>query len=316
MTDQPLPSLTGTGQDRLTFEDIDQQYKLKIRSFIRLSMSSVFTTLEKEVDMGQLRAMGVIPVMFFLQFRAEPPPLALLSRVETRFEVFLRHAAPPGRGGEGDAGTGDAGPSRLLLDMRVDILGQAGSGDPKALGGGHRSREMVKAGWMRGVHVITKPLAPPGERFPAEIPEPLRGLAVTPLAEPYPTVEGLDGAPEGFQQADTGQWREQRSVWGMQNTDVNQHVNVQEYLQGLENHFTRLVFGAGRPPGGHRIVRTDILFRKPFFQGQPLCLRGDLYLDGNRSVMLGGIHPVDPEGGIVERPSVFTRMEGEFSTGP
>ena len=66
----------------------------------------------------------------------------------------------------------------------------------------------------------------------------------------------------------------------------------------------------------HRIVRTDILFRKPFFRGQPLCLRGDLYLEGNRSVMLGGIHPVDPEGGVIERPSVFTRMEGEFSTAP
>ena len=128
-------------------------------------------------------------------------------------------------------------------------------------------------------------------------------------------MEGLNVPPGGFQQTHTGQWREQRSVWGMQNTDVNQHVNVQEYLQGLEDHFTRLVFGAGRPPGDHRIVRTDILFRKPFFRGQPLCLRGDLYLDGGRSVMLGGIHPVDPEGGIIERPSVFTRMEGEFSPG-
>ena len=104
MTEQPMPSLTGTGQDRLTFEDIDQQYRLKIRSFIRLSMSSVFGALEKEVDMGRMRALGVIPVMFFLQFRAEPPPLALLSRVETRFEVFLRRAAPPGAAGEGDAG--------------------------------------------------------------------------------------------------------------------------------------------------------------------------------------------------------------------
>lgn len=311
MTEQPMPSLTGTGQDRLTFEDIDQQYRLKIRSFIRLSMSSVFGALEKEVDMGRMRALGVIPVMFFLQFRAEPPPLALLSRVETRFEVFLRRAPPPGAVGEGDAG-----PGRLLLDMRVDILGQAGSGDPAALGGGKRSREMVKAGWMRGVHVITRPLAPPGERFPPDTPEPLRGLAVAPLEEPYPTVEGLDVPPGGFQRAHPGQWREQRSVWGMQNTDVNQHVNVQEYLQGLEDHFTRLVFGAGRSVGDHRIVRTDILFRKPFFRGQPLCLRGDLYLDGDRSVMLGGIHPVDPEGGIVERPSVFTRMEGEFSTVP
>ncbi len=28
--------------------------------------------------------------------------------------------------------------------------------------------------------------------------------------------------------------------------------------------------------------------------------------------MLGGVHPMDPEGGVVDTPSVFTRMEGAF----
>lgn len=309
MTDQPREYLAGTGQDHLTFEDIDQLHNLKIRAFIRLCMNPVFTELEREFQVSALRAEGVIPVMFYLRFTAQPAALELMSRVRTEFQVHLRRGAPAA---ENAAAQSTPGASRLLLDMNVDILAAEKHGGSGSLGGGPRSDRLVKAGHFRGLHVITRPLAPRAERHLAVTPERLRKLMEHPLDEPYPTVGLLETPPEGYGALDSGQWGEQRTVWGLQNTDINQHINVLEYMNHLENHFTRLIHGAGQDAANHRTVRTEILFRKPFFRGEPMAMRGQLYVKERHTVMLGGIYPAEPEGGPPPRPSVFARMEGQF----
>lgn len=314
-----MDALTGEDQGRITFEEIDQHYHLKTRSFIRLCMSPVFRDLDRRLDLKALRADGVIPIMFYLQFESYPIPLAFNAKVRTEHSVRLCRAQAPGRDGQPGAGG-----ERLLLDMEIAVSAEGGLGDSQALGGGGGTGEMVAAGRMRGVHVMTKLLAAPGERQLIGTPEQLRRLREHPWEEPYPTPALLLSPPEGYLEQDAGEWKRQRSVWGLHNTDINQHVNVLEYITEMEDHCNRMLFGAGLPVERHRIGKLSILFRKPFFKGDPHAMQGRLFTEAaeaaegakstikGRTMMLGGIHRFDPEGGIDPRPSVTARIEGEF----
>ena len=55
MSEAPLESLHGRGAGRLDFEDIDQDYHLKIRAFIKFCMPAVFGHLERTFDLRSLR---------------------------------------------------------------------------------------------------------------------------------------------------------------------------------------------------------------------------------------------------------------------
>jgi hypothetical protein len=308
MADAPLPFVEGSGEGRLGFEEIDQGYQLKIHPLIRLCMTPVFTDLERQVDLRSLRLEGTIPIMFYLEFGVHPQPLAFFGRVRTQHRVHLRRsviAGPPG------ASAGRV--ERLLLDMRIEVSAEESSGDRASLGAERRSGSYAPAGWMRGVHVLTRPVAPPGQRHLLNVPEQLRGLQEHPWEGPYPSIELLSEVPPAFREGEAGPWQEQRSVWALHNTDINQHVNVQEYLTGLENHFSRILFGANLPVARHRIAQMRVLFRKPFFAGEAHAFRGRLFTDDHRTLLLGGVHRLEPEGGLDPLPSVFARMEGEIS---
>jgi hypothetical protein len=301
----PLSVVEGSRQSHLSFEHIDQGFQLKIRALVGLCMAPVMIDLHKRFDLQGLRAKGTIPIMFSLQFETEPQPLVFGGRVETRYRAWLRRSVQPGPPG---ASAGKV--ERLLLDMDVDVSAEEAPGDRMALGAAPGTGRTVHAGRMRGLHVLTRPVAPPGERQVATVPEELRGMQEHPFSEPYPSAELLQAVPSGFAERETGPWQELRSVFALHNTDVNQHVNVIEYITGLENHFARMLYGANVPVARHRIARMAVLFRKPFFSGDAHALRGRLFLDGARTLMLGGVHRVEPEGGLDPRPSVATRMEG------
>lgn len=306
---QTRDCIEGQGSDTLHFEELDQRFHLKIRSFIQLCMPPIFSTLDRDYDLRGLRRDGVAPIMFFLQFESEPRALAFGGRVETPFQVRLHRATlPPAERSSPQQ------PDRLLLDMRIDVQAQAGSGNPLVVG--EDAGEVVRAGRMRALHVLTRPVAPKGERVVAQVPAQLAALQEHTFPEPYPTLDGLRQVPEGFDKRETGHWREFRSVWGSSNTDINQHVNVHEYIRGAENHFARMLFGAGLPVEAHRIDRADILFRRPGFMGMAFGIRGSLHTRGSQTLLLAGVHRLTEAGGLDPVPSVFARMEGSFVEGP
>ena len=307
-TDAPMPRLEGKGKGQLGFEELDQHYQIKIRSMIKLCMPPIFGALDRQFAVNSMRAEGTIPVMFYLEFESYPQPLAFNGRQEVDYQVALKRSvtpAPPERGG--------SPVQRLLFDMHMDLSAEEGSGDPQLLGGGTSSGRMVPAGRMRGVHVITRPVAPPDQRQVIDVPAQLRGLAEQPWDEPFPAIETLAQAPAGFAEVEVGTAVEQQSVWALHNTDINQHVNVHEYITALENHFARQLFAAKLPVARHHIARTDILFRKPSFMGEAHGARGRLFVAGERTVFLGGVHRVQADGTLDPRPSVFARMHGKLN---
>jgi hypothetical protein len=78
----------------------------------------------------------------------------------------------------------------------------------------------------------------------------------------------------------------------------------------MENHFSRLLFAARLPLAQHRIAISHLLFRKPFFPGDLYALRGRLWTQGQRTLLVGSFHQAGAEGQVDARPSVAVRMEG------
>jgi hypothetical protein len=303
---QPLASLDGKGEGILHFGEVDQTFRLKIRGLIGLCMPPIFMALERRFGLRSMREEGTAPVMFYLQFETVPKPLVFGGPVETPYRVTLHRSVIPGPKG---AELGKV--ERLLLDMAVQVQAEEGTGNPLEMGSRRVDTPLITAGSMRALHVLTRPVGPVGERRVLEVPRQLQGLQERPWQEPYPSFELLQSLPANYRQHETGPWQELRSVWGVQNTDINQHVNVQEYIRGFEDHFTRLLFGANLPVERHRIAKADVLFRKPFLLGQPFGVRGQLYGHGSRTLMIGSFHHVEAEGGLQSPPAVMARLEGE-----
>ena len=298
-----MDALIGGGEDRVSFEDVDQQFHLKIRALIPLCMPPIFRQWEKMLQISTMRDEGIVPIMFRLHFETYPNPLAFTGKLATHHQVRLARCITP-------AGAGQEADERLLLDMQIDVEGaEIGSGQ-MALGGANSTGRMVPAGLMRGVHVITRPMAPPSGRRVVEVPRQLREMKEHAWQGPYPSMEDMLEIPAGFTPANTGTWAEQPSVWGLSNTDINQHVNVLEYIAHLENHFSRMLHGAGLPVDRHRTAVADFHFRKPSFQGDAHVIRAQLWVSGNRTLMLGGFHLVSPSGEVDTRATVFGRLEG------
>ena len=143
-----------------------------------------------------------------------------------------------------------------------------------------------------------------------EVPEPLRGLKEHAFEGEYPSIESMSKVDSGFQEQNVGSWNEFRSIWALHNSDVNQHVNVNEYIHLMEGHFARMLWAAKMPVGRHHILHSESLYAKPGFIGQPFGIHAKLFIKGDNTLLLGGFHTVEPDGKLSPRPSVFLRMQG------
>ena len=303
-----LNAYTGVGRGRrITFEDVDQHYRLKVRAFIGLCMPPIFKGLEKDMALDAMRASGVVPIMFFLSFDTSPHHLAFKGRVQTEHAVRLYRDTQP-------AARDNTRPpvERLLLEMQIDIRAPTASYDPHALGRSELSGKTASAGRLRVINVLTKPTAPAGQRAVAQVPAELHKLKVHTWNEALPSVEGLQSVPAGYQRRECGNWSTQRTVWGLSNTDINQHVNVHEYIINIENHFARMLHGAAMAVPSHRVEGMDIIFRKPSFMGDVSEMRGNLYVNDEQTLLLAGFYNVGADGQADPRPAVFARIAGRI----
>jgi hypothetical protein len=303
MTDDLIDVLAGSEERVPDFRDIDQRFRLKLRAYVDTSMSGVFRRLAKEIPLGDMRRNGVYPIMYYMQFRPEPVPLAFGRPLRTDFEARLRRYRPSPE----HASPGAPSSDRLLLDVTFDLMGLRGSGKPEEMGGAHGEPD-AKAGWGRIVQVITRPFAPPGERQVTEMPAEYRRFREHAWESDYPAWELLARVPHYFSQP-PDEIPSVESMWGLANTDINQHVNITEYISALENHQTRLLAAAGYDPLRQRIAVMEILFRAPFFAGETYRIWGQQRRRGDAMLFQGGIYKGDSTPALDAKPGVFARIE-------
>jgi hypothetical protein len=299
-----LDALTGSGETVPGFPDLDQRFQLKLRAYTDTAMPAVFRDLQKVMSISAMRRDGIYPIMYYLQFRPEPVPLVFGRPVRADYEARLRRYRPAPDHPTPGAPNGD----RLMLDVTFDIMGLRGSGKPEEMGGA-RGEPDAKAGWGRIVQVITRPFAAAGERQVTELPEAYRKFREHPWEQAYPAWELLARVPHFFQQKPV-EIPFHESVWSFVNTDVNQHVNIVEYVAAIENHHTRLLAAAGIDPRKHRVTVTEQVFRAPFFAGETYRVWGQLFKKGDAILCLAGVYKGDTSPALDARPGMFTRIEG------
>lgn len=302
-----MDSLTGSAKVRTGFGHLDLSFRLRMRAFIDICMPPMFGELERRFPMNSMRRSGIASVLYFVDFRNTPTPLSFSRSLHTEFALRLYRSCSDAAGRPVAPGQGR---QRLLFESRTRIRGRRHAGDRKSLGYGGAEGELAEAGSARVLHVITRPAGAPGAREVTELPEALHGLSEHVWQAPLPSVDRLAQVPPDHAPVDTGGWETYRGVWGMPNTDVNQHVNVLEYIMGLENQYTRQLHAGNLPVRGHRISRARLLFRKPFFPAQPYLIRSQLYRCGEETLMVGGFYLIGEDGKVAQRPSVFAAMEG------
>lgn len=287
---QPLDFISGIGKSPAHFDILDMMYRLRMRAFVGLCMPPIFAGLEQHLKMMPLRRSGYAPVMFFLDFRSGLTPIAFGRALQSEFSLRMYRSITDANNQPAVEGT-----ERLLFDCHVTLQGKARSHGPETLGFDDGSGEMIEAGSAEIMHVITRPVASAGDRQVKSVPEELRVLREHRWDKPLPSVENLGVPPKDYERLAAGLWEERRDTWGIPNTDINQHVNVLEYITGGENQFSRLLHGAGLPVAKHHISRARLLFRKPFFPGQTYLIRSELYRRDRATQMHAGFYLLDGE---------------------
>lgn len=296
-TTAALDVLAGEGKTPTGFEQIDMNFNLRMRAYIGICMPPMFAHMEKRFSMMQLRRDGIAPVLFYVDFRNTNAPLAFARSLLTRHELRLRRSR-------------DARGDRLMLDSTTTIEGRRQAGGRDSLGYDPQAGELVAAGSAHVLHVLTRPAAPAAERRVEAVPEPLQGLCEHAWEESLPDAESVREVPAGFEKVAGDELCDYQDVWGLPNTDINQHVNVLEYLMGLENQTTRLLHAAALPVTAHRITRCRVLFRKPFFPGQRYRMQARLYCRERETFVRAAFHGVDEAGRIDQRPHVAASING------
>ena len=339
-----LDHLRGENRSPIDFAHLDLHGFPKLRSLVQAVMPHVFSQLEAQFDHMAMRREGVMPVMYHLAFTSEQMPLRMLSDVECRHRVYLyRSEAEPGVKGS---------KTRLLESIRFALWGTRRRRLAGSMADEDDQAPLERAAEGEILQVFTRPLAAPGKRDVVDAPEQLAALRVHPYLQEFPTVEWLlrqreaaetspvksppvksppvksspaktppaKSSPANLIRQSEPDDRRHEMVWGLANTDVNQHVNVVEYLMLIENQTTLLLHQAGIDVARYAMSGLNLIVRKPFFPGQVCRVRAALYRRPPsealgervrpRFEVYGTVHLLDARGEPEERPALGIRSLG------
>ncbi len=298
----------GTGELSGDFSNMDMNFNLKLESYIPMCLPTNYENLEEHFKVANLRKQGIAPIVYYTSIQNTPQPVSFARPIYVKNKVLLRRSITEYK----EPGRPDKKVERLIFDLSTEVSAHQNTGGAEKLGLSDQDGEIIPVGKINIYQIFTKPMALPKERRMTEIPEELRLMQEHPLQTPFPTIEHLREFPKDYQEDLTQAQIPFYSVWGVSNTDVNQHVNMLEYIEGFQNHFTRLLFQAKKPIPKHFVHEAQIIFRKPFFPGQCYAIQGKIGFDGDRTVLVAGFHLADEDGTLDPNPSTFARLEGSF----
>jgi hypothetical protein len=289
--------------------DLDLKRNLKIRAFLALVLAPVFRELQPRIRYAEMGRRGITPGQYFQDFRNFPATFGYGDHFTGRYEVRLcRSVSSERRGTLGEAQRLE----RLILETRVTLTGRLAIAPPASLGFEPNLGEPATAGTGRVIHVLTRPQAPPGQRWVTEVPEELAFLELHPFEGPFPTMVLLGELEAGFIEISDAAI-ELHGLWGVANSDVFQHVHAREYTIAVENGLGLCLAAAKIPLESHFTTRSQVIFRRPSFVGQRYTLTIRLFRRDLDIVALGAFHGTDELASTGEdRARVLLRFEGRL----
>lgn len=300
----PIPHFSGSSSQAARFAQLNIHSHMRLQTYVSLCLPSVSQQMTERFGLFDLRRQGTALIVYSLEIENRAVPLAYGRPLEDAYTARLSRVREAPSGGR-------TPPERLVIDSRFDLFGYARSGGSEEMGYDDGSGARVQAGRARMLQVFTRPLAPPGERHVGTAPGAFAALQEHAWDEPWPTVETLGAAPAGHTPVEQPV-PPRLAVWGTGNTDLNQHVTLTEYIREFDSHCSLQLHLAGLDVARHHVDRCHMIFRKPFFPGNPYAVDGKLYVQGGQTVLTVGIFAARPDGTPTGTPAVFARLAGSI----
>lgn len=239
----------------ILFEDLTERCALKLTSLLRVGGEVHYRLFERAVfDHSFRKATGLASIIYRMELEATDTPLVLGSPATVYASV------EPGHSGSDDR-------TRIISRGTVLIFGRS-----------LESREPVPAAKAEIHHVFTRPFAPPAERRVTRL-DPRLGFN---RSLPEREIEFIDpdtllDAPEGFDRLDEEDGEREPHYWPYSNTDPNQHVHAMDYVGFAMTYATDRLARCERAPTRYFFNRARIVYRRPFFTGDPYHRRGQCF---------------------------------------
>lgn len=242
-------------------------------------------------------AAGVRGLLTRLTVTSIDQPIRVLRPVETTVGFELAH----GRDAAGEV-------TRLYNLVWADVRGVAGrSGATR--GHAQPPAELVLAGRAFAEHTFTRPFAPPEQRRVTSFAG-IDGYPEVPLARyAAPAPASAADAPDGATWLDELAPDVVDTVFTLDHTDANQHVNSQVYVRLFLDAVQRRLAAASHPPA-LRSKAFDIAYRKPCFLGERVRVRLRLFAHGDHvggAGFIAGVEGAGAGGAVEPRPRCYVR---------
>lgn len=277
--------LKGVTEETVEWRWLNMDSELITANLSRTIGPGIHSTLDPHWNYNAKRGDGVVPLNNILRFETfgERFPLGTKLRQKTRLRLVTRRDK-------------DGSLKRGHLAMNCELFSKDNS-----------QRRIGRAEfWM----ALTRPLAPPGQHRPTDVPEAIRFLReheasesdlVSRDIESYHCEAGDDG--RAFH--DT-----MPLVFHMDRSDIYRHINTAVYMNQAQDYLALLYHKSGGDAGRLRFREITIYFRKPFVPGQAADVELDFieYADCFHGAVR--LYHSGGEGGRSERISVAMETRG------
>jgi hypothetical protein len=273
----PMPELSPenaiTTERFPRYEDCTQDGRL-IATAIPPALATLWhSTLSDNRAVRNATAAGVISLLTRLTVTSLDQPIRVHRMLESTVGFQLAH----------DREAGGA-VSRLFNNVWAEVRGRSGrSGGPRGATRPPPS-ELVLAGRAFAEHVFTRPFAPAGERRVTSFAGIEGYPEVPPARYPAPSAESAAEAPDGATWLDELAPDVIDTVFTLDHSDANQHVNSLVYVRLFLDAVRRRLAAAGHP-AMLRVKAFDIAYRKPCFVGERVRAHIRMFAHGDH---LGG----------------------------
>jgi hypothetical protein len=289
-----LPQIQASSTFRLWFHELDAGLNWKMRSVIDRTQATTADFLrDKRLNLAAMRRRGLVGVLAHAQFAIEGVALPVDGEVEVTTSLRVCNVSALER-------------PRLAFVSHVEFHAKRGTGSASTSldvedGASHR------VAWAKTVLPILNLGAPADDRVLHEPPPELGHLEVHEAPLAAPGTDALTRIPEGYLEVGASS---ETVVWGLQHSDLNQHVNTGEYLNAAEDASTRVLSKAQLDTGAYRTDWVCTSFKRPFLPGSVATLNSRAYAKGDRTLVVVSFHATSASGEVDPRAAVVVRLEG------
>jgi len=265
------PRHTTTAEYHPRYEDCIQDGRLTALA-IPPALAAIWNA--RDVDnpgVREARAAGLVPLLTRLTVTSLEQPV----RVSRRFQATAGFQAAHDRDAAGAV-------SKLFLQVWSDVRGRPHL--PPQARQAAAAGDLVLAGQAFAEHTYTRPFGPPDQRR-------VTSFAGIPGVPEIPDARYHQPAPASAADApDAAHWLDELTadpidtVFMLDHTDANQHVNSLVYVRLYLDAVQRRLIASGHSPRLHARA-FDIAYRKPSFPGDRVRAHVRLFATGN---LVGG----------------------------